>query len=424
MIRIRPSFVAAIVVLIAACAAPPPPVVVPQGEARFLIDPRTGWSGPAPPAIDRELEAAWRYILAGDYTTARDRLDDAKLADYPPATLANAAIAIREKRFDDARAIVDRLVSRYPQYTAANVYEAELDIAQNQIRSAYDRYRAIAAQPNAPVTAKERVADLQTQVFNQLYNAALGARDAEAMRLLREALAIDPAASAARILLVQKLVAQQQYDEARTELDPLIKSGDADRPEVQEALAEIDVGKGRYQQAINRYERLTRRDPDGRFARRLAEIKEQFAEQNMPPQYQRALESESITRADLAVLMYWKVTAIRFAQDVPPPPIATDIAEAPGRDELIRAIALGIFPVDPVTRRVNPFATVNASALQRIAARTLNVRGASCARGFGNDPARILASCGVDDPTAVGDEVSVSGRTAAALLDQIDRALH
>ena len=92
-----------------------------------------------------------------------------------------------------------------------------------------------------------------------------------------------------------------------------MNSSDMDRPEVQEALAEIDVGKGRYQQAINRYERLTRRDREGRYARRLQQIKEQFAAANMPPQYMRALEAESITRADLAVLMYWKVTAVRFA---------------------------------------------------------------------------------------------------------------
>ena len=417
----------AIVVFVAACAAPPPaPVVAPQGEARFLVDPRTGWPPTANAAVDRAFEAAWRYIVAGDTTSARERLDTvrSKAPDYAPADLADAAIAIREKRLDDARTIVDRVAEMHPRFIAASIYEAEIDIAQNQLRSAYDRYRAIAARPGVPDTVTERLADLQTRLFDQLYHAAATGRDAEAIPLLRQALTIDPAATAARILLVQKLVATKQYDDARRELDPLVNSGDADRPEVQEALAEIDIGEGRYQQAINRYERLTRRDPDGHYARRLTEIKDQFAEANMPPQFQRALEAESITRADLAVLMYWKVTGIRFAQDVPPPPIAIDIGEVPGRDELIRAIALGIFPVDPITRRVNPSATVNALTLQRIAARILMLRGAACARGVGSDPARVLAACSVDDPTVVGEEVSVSGRTAAASLDQIVRALH
>lgn len=424
MNRIRTYFLAAIV-LVAACAAPPPPAVVPQGDLRFLIDPRIGWTAPIPPAAGRAFESAWRYILAGDFAAARQHLDDlrAKHPGFAPADLADAAIAIREKRFDEARAIVDRVAAGDPQYTAANVYEAEIDLAQNQLRSAYERYRTLAAQPKAPDVIKERLADVQVRLFEQTYAAALTARDADAVRLLREALQIDPAASAARVLLVQKLVALRQYDDARREIAPLLNSNDVDRPEVQASLAEIEVGQGRYQQAINRYERLTKRDPEGRYARRLAEIKDQFAEANMPPQYARALEAESITRADLAVLMYWKITAIRFAQNVPAPPIATDIGEVPGRDELIRAIALGIFPVDSITRRVNPFSPVTAAGLARNAARILAGRGAPCARGVGSDPIRILAACGIDDPTLAGEDMPVSGRTAAAVLERVDRAL-
>ena len=47
-------------------------------------------------------------------------------------------------------------------------------------------------------------------------------------------------------------------------------------------------------------------------------------------------------------------------------------------------MALGIYQVDPVTRRVGPYSPVNAGALSRIAARLLTLRGATCARG--NDP--------------------------------------
>jgi len=416
LIRVRTAL-PAIALVIAACAAPPPPaVVVPEGEARYLTDPRAGWTAAATPAVERAFENAWRYILAGDFTKARERLDyiRTKNADYPPAALAEAAIAIREKRLEDARGIADKLLERYPDYTAAAVYEAEIDIAENRLESAYDRYRSIIGKEGAPPTAAERVAELQTRLFDRLYGAALTAKDTESVRLLREALKLNPSASAARVLLVQKLVAQRQYDEARRELDPLLSSGDADKVEVQESLAEIDVGKGRYQQAINRYERLSRRDPDGRFAKRLEEIKAAFAEANMPPQFRRALETESITRADLAVLLYWKLTAIRFAQDVPAPPIAIDIGEVPGRDELIRAIALGIFPVDSITRRVNPYATVNAAALSRFASRVLALRGSSC---------RSLTACGIEDPAAAGDDGIVSGRTAAALIDQLERVV-
>lgn len=418
------SFLAAIAVAVVACAPPPPPVVFPpQGDARFLVDPRTGWTAATSPSVDRAFEAAWRYVMAADYTTARQRLKTLreKSGEYPPASLAEAAIAIHEARMEDARAIASRLAAQYPDYTAANIYLAEIDLAENELRSAYDRYRAIAAMPDAPATVAERVGELQTRVFDQLFGAATRAGDAEAVRLLREALTINPAATAARVLLAERLVAQQRYDDARRELDPLLSGAEAERSEVQEALAEIDVGKGRYQQAINRYERLTRRDSEGRFARRLQEIKEKFAQENMPPQYSRALEAESITRADLAVLLYWKLTAIRFAQDVPAPPIAIDVSEVPGRDELIRAIALGIFQVDPITRRVNPFTPVTTASLARTAARVLAIRGAPCARNMTSD--KVLASCGIADPSSGGSEAPVSGRVASTFIDQMDRAL-
>ncbi len=405
-------------IAVASCTnlSSPPPAAAPDGEGRYLIDPRVGWKVRTTPAVERRFEAAWRRVLAGDYVNARKRLEEVRERDssYLPASLAEAAIEIREGRFDAARGIVDRIVTRNPDYTAAEVYEAEIDVAQNRIRSAYERYRTLIERPDLPPIISARYGELQTRLFDQLYNAALSAPPEDAARLLREALLINPTATAARVLLVQKLLALKAYDGARRELDPLLHSTEADRPEVQEALAEIDVGRGRYEEAIVRYERLARRDQSGRYARRLEEVKEQFATANMPPQFLRAMEAEAITRADLAVLLYWKVASIRFAPNVPTPPIAIDIGEIPGRDEIIRAIALGIFPVDPVTRRVNPDALVNGAALARTAARVLTLRGAACARQV--PPDAVLAACGVSLTAA---DLPVSGRTAAAVVDRL-----
>lgn len=405
------------VLALCACAtAPPPPPAQPAGPVKHLLDPRTGWTGDA--SMDQRFDTAWRYVLAGDYPNARKRLDDIRSRDanYVPAALAGAAIDILEGNAEAARAILDPIVAKYPQYTAAVVYDAELDVAQNRIRSAYEKYRNILQQPNAPPGASARFGELQTRVFDQLYGAALNAPPAEAIPMLRDALQVDPTATAARVLLAQKLVATKQYDEARSALDPLLDSGAAAQADVQEALAEIEVGKGQFERAIARYERLSHSDP--KYAKRLEEVKEQFAAANLPPQVLAAMQSPAITRGDLAVLMYWRIASIRFAQNVPPPPIAIDIPDTPGRDELIRTIALGIFPVDPVTRRVVPEAEVDDNALARTMTRVLALRGASCARGMPND--QILAACGIAIPA---DELPVSGQTAAAIVDQVDRAI-
>jgi len=403
-------------------ALPPPVTAPPSGEARYLVDPRIGAEAPRNPKTATTFEAAWRYILAGDTTNARKRLDEIHATEpgYLPAMLAEATLAMRAGRFDEARAAIDR-VRTHGSYTAVDVYEAELAIAENQPRRAYDLYRGVVTRPDAPPEARERFASLEKQLFEQLFHDAQATTDAESVRLLREALAINPTAVEPRVLLVQRLVAQKNYDEARRELEPILDSA-ADRGEVQEALAEIDAGRGRYQEAIVRYERLQRRVPNERYARRLNEIKDQFAAANMPPQYQRAMETDSIDRSDFAVLLYWKVASVRFAQNLGSPPIAIDVAEVPGREELIRAIAIGVLQVDPITRRVSPNAPVNAGAITRLAARILTARGASCARGT-NDPAKTLVACGITDPTLAGADTPVSGRAAAALLEEVDKAL-
>ena len=412
--------------VLARCATAPPAVApsAPQANDRFIIDPRIGYETQPAPANARRFDEAWRAILSGDYMTARKRLDviRTKETNYAPTQLAEAAIAMREGKTDVARPIVERIRTRHPHYTAADVYAAEIAIAEKRTREAFDIYRDIATRPAAPPIVAERVAELRTTLFDQLYNAAVAAPDEDSIRLLRDALSINPAGSAARVLLVQKLVAQHKYDEARVMLDPLLNGADADRSEVQEALAEIDINRGRYEAAIARYERLAKRDR--RFAARLDEIKQGYQESNMPAQFRRAIESQVITRGDLAVLLYWKVASVRFASNLATPPIAIDLSETPGRDEIVRAIALGIYQVDPVTRRVSPFTPVNAGSLARVAARVLALRGAGCSRGVGNDPQKVLAACAIVDPVlGAGAETPVSGRVAASVMEQVDRAL-
>ena len=395
--------------IVAACAtapAPPPLVEPPQGDARYLIDPRTGFDKPANP----NFETAWRYYLAGNDAEAQKRI--AMMPGYAPASLLQAAIDIRAGRLDEASAIIAKL----PSWTASNVYAAEIALARNDLRTAYRLYQQVT---NPPEIVATRLADIRKRLFDQLVAS-------DSIASLREALQLEPAATAARMRLVQQLLANKSYDEARSALDPILNTADVDRPDVQESLAEIDIGRGRYQEAIVRYDRLAHRTNDPRYLQRLNEIKDQFAAANMPTQYQRALESDAITRADFAVLLYWKVPSIRFAQNVGAPPIAVDLdSDVIGREEMIRAIALGIFPVDPVTRRASPNSILSSAAAARAAARTLAVRGASCAREGGSDAQKVLAVCGINDPT-VGTtaDAPVTGRFASSMAEQIDKALH
>ena len=326
---------------------------------------------------------------------------------------------IRAGRFNEARQAVELALQRMPAYTAARVYEAEIAHRERRTRAAYDLYRALASDPNAPPFVNERIAELQEALFRDLYAAAQTAPEAEAARLLREALALNAGAVDARILLAQKLLAQRQFDEARREIDPILDTA-ADRADVQEVLGEIEVGRGRYQEAIVRFERLARRTNDPRYATRLEEIKLEWNAANMPPHFRSALDSTALTRAELATLLYWTVPSVRFARNLPTPPIAVDVQDVLGRDEVIRAIAIGLFEVDPVTRRVSPGRQITAARLASHLARVLTIRGAACARGVPAD--QVLAACGIANPLDThASDAPVTGREAAALLSEVSK---
>src|SRR5687767_13760590 len=189
----------------------PPPAVVPQCEDRYLIGPRTGADATIPPAVDSKFETAWRYVVAGNEAQAQRRLAEIQKThpDLLPVMLANAALHIKAGRFDAAGAAVGEALARAPESVAARVYEAEIALRQGQTRPALALYDAIAARPDAPPTAAERVAQLRDMVYSELYAAAQAASDPEAARLLREALSINAGATEARILLAQKLLAQK-----------------------------------------------------------------------------------------------------------------------------------------------------------------------------------------------------------------------
>ena len=421
--RLTTNLILCAALLLAACATPstPPPVIAPQGEDLYLIHPLTGITV-APAAADR-FDAAYRFGLAGNEAEVDRRLAEMRQRNpelLVPGLLLEALIYIRAGRYDEARSALDRVEERDAQNLAARVYRAEIAVREKQTRTAYDLYRGLAASPEVPKAA-ERIAELESALFNELYAAAQTAEPAESIRLLREALTFNSGATEPRIMLSQRLVAQRQFDEARRELDPILNTA-ADRPEVQEILAEVDAGRGRYQEAIVRYDRLARRTKEERDQRRLEEIKSEWSAANMPSHYRAALESTAITRADLAVLLYWTVPSIRFAQNLGTPQIAVDIEDLAGREEIIRAIALGLYDVDPVTRRVSPHRTVNAGRLSTHLARVLSLRGAACARGV--TPDRVLAACGVEDPLAAGTaDATVTGRNALVYLQQVAKKL-
>jgi hypothetical protein len=202
----------------------------------------------------------------------------------------------------------------------------------------------------------------------------------------------------------------------------LLERGLDEEPDVQRLMADIEASRGEYQSAIVRLERLVQRYPDRGYEVRLAEVKLDYMRANLPPRYHVAVRSSAITRADLAVLAYWHVSAVRFAR-VNAPPIAVDIAGSPGRDEIVRALGLGFISVDPATRSVDPGRTVSGAAFLTAAIRVLRLGAVpKCAAGLIG--AEALVRCGVPVGRMVAAPTdSVSGVEAITALDAIDNLI-
>lgn len=409
--------------------APPPPAVQ---QTHLLVDPRIGYPETATPRTDRAMSAAWARLARGDLSEAGIRAERIleRTPGYRPAMLALAAIALERDDAATAERWIERAAAGLEGYTAARIYRAELALAGNDPRRALELYRETAAPAPIASRVQQRLEEVRMRWYEELLTRAGEATPEERIALLAEALEVVPAASATRIELVNILIAAGRLDQARTFLDPLLAT-DPGQPDVQAALAEIDVGEGRYQEAIARLEMLAARSPEPRFEKRLREVKRQWVEANLPPRYHEALSSEVVTRSDLAVLMFWKVSGVRFARNLAQPPIALDLSETAGREEIVRAMALGIYRLDPVTRRVFPETPVTAANFVRHAANVLTLRGGAppCAKTVAVDgsdlerAAATLRACGIEvAPLLEPPDATIDGRTAARILEAVDES--
>lgn len=420
----------AILALLTAACATTPPVPPPSPSAQFgtlSVDPRLGYTGPSDPGAVRRFDAAMHDLVAGRTATAKQKLQAAAAA-HPPARLALAALAIEEGDLETAGRLLSALPD-VPGWTSAVYYRARLLEARGELEPALLAYRALSASPSAPARTAERIAGLETRLFEESYQEALTTSGEASIGPLRRALEFRPDSSAARLLLAQRLLENGDLAQARMELDPLLGTAQGDDPAVQVTLAEIDVGRRRFEEAIRRYERVVERDPNPRYRERLDRIKREFALSNMPPRYRTAAASPELTRAQLATLIYWNVNTVRFGRPSADTPIAIDVADVEGREELIRAIAWGIWNVDPVTRRVDPGRIVTGTNAARALYRVLTLGGLPpCAASALPDPQRgdaavaALRACGVDVANIrLAPDAPISGRWAVAALDQIER---
>jgi len=411
--------VLAAVALLGACASRPVPAPPPERppelnlgrkDRAYLVDPLEGYPGQVDPGRRDRLERAYRALLeradvGGALATAKDLADlDSGL---PPAEVLAAQADFAEGRPAD---VVVRLVpvgDRFPAYVASQLLLGRAAEQAGDVPLAYAAFRAIATRNQL---AFQRLGELHPRALE-----ILGNRLQEALRLHKldeadkqlallkswgpaetvtldgaRALALARGDRASELAAIKELAARRAQDRALLER----------RAELELAVGDPGAGLQIVQDLYDRH------PDDPGLADQLAAAKFRWRLSLLPRLVQEVAAKPELNKADLAVLLYWLIPAVRYAHPTSGR-IATDILDHPRQEEIVRVVNLGLMDVDATLHRFSPGAPVRWGMALRSLTRVLEELGDDlpCLAGAGKGQAAAGAVC----TTAASCELVPSG---------------
>lgn len=415
--------------LLAGCASAPP--AARSGDLADVSgfafrDPRQGAPRSALSRKDgRRLDEALSALRAGHVAEAERALNGSSSSGEGRSALqlARIYVAVAANRWEQALVDLDALVKAAPGYVAAVEARADLAAARGELREAYDGYRALLKlRPDDP-RARSRAAETRSELATRRRSeaeAALSTRDFDGTR--RAALSLvelEPASPAGFQFLSRAAEASGKLEDAYVwavrarALDPV-------DPEWTETVADLAMKTGRYGDATLLYDELAAAEPAFREKADAARL--EFQIHNLPEGAQRAARSPRVTRAQLAVLSWWTVPELRDAPGGGPAEVAVDVVDRPDRSILVRAIALGLFPVSKETHRMGVEVAVSRAELGAVLKRLAVIVGRGRpAKGClaEESPLPALVECGILSDIA---SRTVSGTETLRALEKAARA--
>jgi len=422
-----------------ACGPGPRPVAPPETprpqpqpfatqEKAFLVDPLTGY----PQQVDAErqdlLQAAHRGLL-----TASDREGALEVATgllqedpgFAPAQVLIAQVELGEGRYAEA---VQRLLpvsDSMPQFVASQLVLGRAAELAGDIPLSYSAYREIAPRsqrafqkvgelhPRALEIVSNRLQESLRQ--NQLDGAEkhlslLRAWAPSEVRTLEgtRALAVARGDAAAELAAVKELVQQRPGERALIE-----------------RRAELELAVGDPGAGLQIIQGLAAENPnDPELAEKLAAAKFRWRVSLLPREVQEVAAKPELTKADLAVLLYWLVPNVRYGRPTTGR-IATDVLDHRHQEEIVRVVNLGLMDVDQTLHRFSPGSPARRGTALRSLVLVLSRlgQGVTClggaAKGYPSTSAacEASASCGLLAP---GDEchsgAAIGGGEAVELI--------
>jgi hypothetical protein len=410
---------------------PPEPLALAAADHPYLIDPFEGFSRPVDPERRERLTNAWHGLIERGETAAASRIAGEMLAGDALLFPAQVLAAQVEMAAEDDRAVVHRLLpvgDAMPTYTASQLLLGRASEHLGDIALAYSAYRAVAAR--SPLALK-RVNELHSRaleiVANRLDEALRDGKLPEADRqleLLRSwAPSEVPTFEAAR----KVAVARGDHAAELTAVKDLVSRRPGDR-QLLERRSELELEVGDPSAGLKIVQNLAAEHPkDPALAQKLESAKFLWRLSQLPRDVQEVAAKADLSRADLALLLYWLVPEVRNSRPTAGR-IATDVLDNPHQEEIVRVVNLGLMDVDPTLHRFSPGASIRRGPALRVVLRLLVRFGAGACAGPGGgnsanvcDPAVACSLLGADDdceptaPLAGTDAVEILRRSVKLL---------
>ncbi len=446
--------VLALTLLAAACASAPPPkgpapkpevraLDLPAEEKAFLVEPAAGFPGVLSAERHDEILVAHEGLMReGDLEGAEETADRLLAAD-PGLTPAKVLAAQVDFARGDLASVLRRLSEPSvptasaapgasgaqggcaPDYTACQLLIGRAAERSGQIPLAYGAYRAIAAR--SP-TAFGRTGSLHAQalsVTRKRVDEELGLGEIDVakaqLRLLEQWAPTEIAtyeASAAVAHAAREPQAELAALRRLTERKPEDRS-------LLERRADLEMDVGEPSQGLEIVTSLSERFPrDPAVAARLEVTKFRWRLSALPPDVRGLARGESLTRGELAVLLYWLVPNVRYAKPSAGR-IAADVLDQARQEEIIRVVNLGLMDVDGDLHRFFPTSSARRQGALAAMVRVLTRfgRGLSCLGDDGGTCA-TAARCGLlRTPDDCRPRDPVSGAEAVEMIRLALKAL-
>ena len=357
----------------------------------YLLDPVDMADVPA--AAMGWAREVYSHLVSGNLASATSSLEaPVGSASVELLNLATAQVAFAGNQLAEAR---DALGTE-PGSDAGFLLSGRLYELNGQPAEAVRHYSAVRDRVEVAVEGVDRLLPSAVQVVDRKFDEALNADQvSRAQGLLANLQAWAPKRELT-LRLALRLAGRVEDPEAELDAWRQLHQGSFLTTDELVALTEMEISRGSADRALQLARALAAGNstPPGR-AELLARAQFNWRARLLPVQARAVLATESMTRADFALALYWFFPQVRYARATQVR-IASDILDHPNREEIAQVVNADLLHVDRAGHRFFPDLTMGRREGINVILRILRLDQARCLTPeVASDSCAAAQACGI-----------------------------